>query len=174
MTIEDRFQGDFNPSRIGRILFGSSNSGNNSQPMWTPDSQRLIFTSERDGEDRIYSQLSDTTGAAEPITPPEAGVQQWPDSLTPDGATLSFTNFGGDIVQIVWTVSIDEGSEPELSVVGGQGGDTSGGSAGRQQERPISDSWDLLRQEKFNLPSGFSQQAMSGEAGRQGILGRGL
>ena len=92
--------------------------GNNGSPIWTPDGERITFTSDRDGQQRIYWQQADLSGVAEPLTPPEQGVRQIPDSWTPDGRTLSITRFDGtsSVAWSVWILSLDEGGEPEFFV----------------------------------------------------------
>ena len=116
---------DLNGSTQMRQMTGE---GNNMIPIWTPDGERLMFSSDRDGEERIYWQLADLSGVAEPLTPLDERLRQIPSSWTPDGRTLSFTKRGGS-VQSVWTLSLDEGGEPELFVSGGAEGNQSGASA---------------------------------------------
>jgi eukaryotic-like serine/threonine-protein kinase len=98
--------------------------GNCHHPIWTPGGERLTFTSDRDGQQRIYWQPADLSSVAEPLTPPEAGVLHYPDSWTPDGRTLSFTKRSGGLPRSVWTLSVDEddeGGQPELFVTTAEG-----------------------------------------------------
>jgi serine/threonine-protein kinase len=94
-------------------------TGNNIRPIWTPDSKRVTFASDRDGPMSIYSQPVDGSGVAEPLTKAEKGTEHWPESWSPDGRTLSFAlvRDGG---AAVWTLSGDTGKtqafadEPKL------------------------------------------------------------
>src|SRR5262249_26921392 len=83
-------------------------TGNNIRPIWTPDSKRVTFASDRDGPMSIYSQPVDGSGVAERLTKAEKGTEHWPESWSPDGRTLSFALFrdGGSAV---WTYSGDTG-----------------------------------------------------------------
>jgi eukaryotic-like serine/threonine-protein kinase len=67
-------------------------NGRNSNPIWSPDGQRVAYTSDREGDQGIFSQPADGTGSAERLTKPEGGwVTHWPDTWTPDGQTLLFS-----------------------------------------------------------------------------------
>ena len=88
--------------------------GNNISPIWTPNGERITYASDRNGTWGIYWQNADGTGAAEPLwVEEESEVRVWPESWSPDGKTLSFarSSLGDDGI---WTLSIDEGGEPEL------------------------------------------------------------
>ena len=55
-------------------------------PVWTPDSRRIIFTSERAGMSNLFWQAADNTGIVERLTTsPNA---QYPISISPDGTRL--------------------------------------------------------------------------------------
>ena len=61
-------------------------------PAWTPDGERVVFTSGRDGGPmNLYWKAADGTGQAERLTT-TANIQS-PQSFTPDGQTLVFTEF---------------------------------------------------------------------------------
>ena len=99
--------------------------GNNIRPIWTPDGERLTFTSDRDGTQRIYWQAADLSGTATPLTPSEPGVNHQVDSWSPDGRTLSFAKLPFPLS--VWTLTLDEEgepAEPELFVGGTAGSDS--------------------------------------------------
>ena len=50
-----------------RLTFG----GNSRFPIWSRDSQRVTFQSDRDGDLAIFWQRADGTGSAERLTKPE-------------------------------------------------------------------------------------------------------
>ena len=57
--------------------------------VWTPDSRRVIFSSERAGGRNLYWQAADGTGAAERLL--ESVTTKYPMAVTPDGRQLIFT-----------------------------------------------------------------------------------
>ena len=59
-----------------------------SYPVWSPDSQRLIFSSTRSGPSNLYWQASDGTGTVERLT--ESRNPQFPYAVTPDGNAILF------------------------------------------------------------------------------------
>ena len=61
----------------------TSASGMNGLPVWTLDSQRIIFMSDRTGVLNLYSQAADFTGAVVQIT--TSASSHWPTSITRDG-----------------------------------------------------------------------------------------
>lgn len=58
--------------------------------VWTPDSRRLIFTSERLGVRNLFWQQADGAGTAERLT--ESPNTQYPMGVSPDGQWLIFTD----------------------------------------------------------------------------------
>ena len=64
--------------------------GDNHRPVWTPDSQRITFSSDRDGTMSLYWMPADGSGAAERLTTAEEGTFHWVGSWSPDGETLLF------------------------------------------------------------------------------------
>jgi hypothetical protein len=63
-------------------------SGKNRFPIWTPDSQRVAFQSDREGDAAVFWQRADGMTAAERITKPEPGTAHSPRSWSPDAKTL--------------------------------------------------------------------------------------
>ena len=56
-------------------------------PLWTPDGERIVFTSSRDGDvNNLYWKAADGTGQAEHLT--TGGSAGGATSFTPDGGTL--------------------------------------------------------------------------------------
>ena len=64
--------------------------GDNQRPIWTPDSQRITFSSDREGTMSLYSMPADGSGAAERLTTAEQGTFHRSGSWAPDGQTLLF------------------------------------------------------------------------------------
>jgi serine/threonine-protein kinase len=58
--------------------------------VWTPDSRRLIFTSERAGVRNLFWQAADGAGTVEQLT--ESPNTQYPTGVSPDGRRLIFTD----------------------------------------------------------------------------------
>jgi serine/threonine-protein kinase len=57
--------------------------GTDALALWTHDSRRIVFVSDRAGVSNFYSQAADGTGAAERLT--TSATQQFPSSIAPDG-----------------------------------------------------------------------------------------
>jgi Tol biopolymer transport system component len=98
-------------NQIRQLTFG----GNNTRPIWTPDGQRVTFTSNRDGKPDIYWQPADGSGVAERIATAEEGMDQWAESWSPDGKTLALVVGDRSGPSGVWTLSYDgETTTPEV------------------------------------------------------------
>ena len=82
-------------------------SGGNSYPIWSSDGERVAFQSDREGDLGIWWQRADGTGAAERLTKPEKGLNHIPDSWSPDGQTLSYTEVKNGTSEI-WTYSVHD------------------------------------------------------------------
>jgi serine/threonine-protein kinase len=88
---------------IRRLTFG----GKSESPIWTPDSKRIAFRSDRDGGG-IYLQAADGNGTAERLTTVEKGnAYHAPLEWTGDGKTLLFFISLGSGAGNVWTVGLD-------------------------------------------------------------------
>jgi hypothetical protein len=62
-------------------------------PIWTGDSQRIAFQSDREGDAGIFWQQADgKTGRADRLTKAEQGEEQTPESWSRDGDTLLFSS----------------------------------------------------------------------------------
>ena len=68
--------------------------GNNHRPVWTPDGQRITFSSDRDGTMSLYWMPADGSGVAERLTTAEEGTSHWMGSWSPDGELLVFNEAG--------------------------------------------------------------------------------
>jgi Tol biopolymer transport system component len=87
-------------------------TGQNSRPIWSRDGERIVFASERDGSNGLFSQRADTPGSAELLTKlePGSGVLQ-PESWSPVG-TLLFTVNAGAGPSSIWMLSPGAGQKP--------------------------------------------------------------
>jgi serine/threonine-protein kinase len=88
-------------SPMRRLTF----AGRNRFPIWSPDSRRVTFQSDRDGDVALFSQLADGTGTAERLTTAAPGEAHAPESWSPDGETLLFSITKGIDVSL-WTLSL--------------------------------------------------------------------
>jgi serine/threonine-protein kinase len=59
------------------------------RPFWTPDGQRIIYTSDRNGSLNLYRQASDNTGTVERLTTGSNAQLAW--GLSPDGNYVLFS-----------------------------------------------------------------------------------
>ena len=74
--------------------------------VWTPDSRRLIFTSERGGVRNLFWQAADGAGAAERLT--ESPNTQYPTGVSPDGRRLIFSEESPTTGNDVMALELDE------------------------------------------------------------------
>jgi Tol biopolymer transport system component len=73
--------------------------------VWTPDSRRVAFTSERGGVRNLYWQAADSTGAVERLT--ESPNTQYPSAVSPDGRLLIFTEEAPKTDDDVMAIELD-------------------------------------------------------------------
>ena len=93
-------------SQIRRL----TQSGNNTRPVWSPDSERVTFGSDRDGAWGLYERRADGSTVAERLTTADEGLRHYPESWTPDGGTLAFVEEGGPLGWDMWTFSRENGT----------------------------------------------------------------
>ncbi len=77
---------DLRSAALQRFTFG----GKNRFPIWTSDSKRIVFQSDRDGDPGIFWQAADGS-VAERLTTAPAGESHVPESWQPHGDVLLFT-----------------------------------------------------------------------------------
>jgi len=73
---------------LTRVTFSP---GQDRFPVWTPDSRRLIFRSDRDGSPNMFWQAADGTGTAERLLPPSGHIET-PYTISPDATRIVFRN----------------------------------------------------------------------------------
>jgi Tol biopolymer transport system component len=89
-----------------RAMQRLTSAGNNRFPIWTSDSRRVAFQSDRDGDLAVFWQPADG-GAAERLTRPAPGESHAPESWSPKGDTFLFSITKGSDVSL-WTYSLRE------------------------------------------------------------------
>ena len=83
-------------------------------PIWTPDDERVIFASDRDGgPHNLYWKAADGTGDVERLT--TSPNDQEPSSFSPDGKILVFEENTNDPAQDVGSLSMD--GEPSVELL---------------------------------------------------------
>jgi len=114
MDFSDRFEDnpaiwtyDLERRQLSRLTFGSSYD---SSPVWTPDGQRVVFSSTRaGGASNLFWTAADGSGNPEQLTRSPHG--QVADSWRSGGRTLAFHEV--DATYRIWTLGIDPPHEPE-------------------------------------------------------------
>ena len=92
--------------------------GGNRFPLWSPDGQRILFSSDRHQETPegffadhdVYSKAADGSGEAQRLTFGEHN--HGPQKFTPDGKTLSFYEIHPTTYRDVWMLPLEGGQEP--------------------------------------------------------------
>jgi serine/threonine-protein kinase len=64
--------------------------GHNRFPVWSADSQHIVFQSDRDGDAGLFWQRADVSGTAERLTKADPGTSHVPDSWSPKADILLF------------------------------------------------------------------------------------
>lgn len=83
-----------------RLTFGHLNLA----PLWTPDARRIVFASDQNGALNLYWKASDGSGEIERLT--QSRNLQFPNSWTPDGRTLIFSEVDAETRWDVWTLDV--------------------------------------------------------------------
>ena len=85
-------------------------------PVWSPDSQELLFSSDASGDQNLLLKGLQTS---EPAAPPPAGIGQTPgqrdiaENWSREGNTLLYTTYGQQ-ERSLWALSLDRKGPPEL------------------------------------------------------------
>jgi len=74
-------------SPIRKLTF----EGHNGSPLWTPNSESVVFASDREGDEGIFQQRVDG-GAAERLAKVDKGIRPQAESWSPNGKVLVFSN----------------------------------------------------------------------------------
>ena len=68
----------------------TTSAGDNRGGSWSPDGQRIVFTSSRDGNDEIYVMSAD--GSNQSRITNSSGTEDAP-QWSPDGSSIAYTYF---------------------------------------------------------------------------------
>ncbi len=93
---------------LTRITF----EGSNKAPVWTPDGKRIAYHSERAGASNfgIYWKAADGSGPEERLTTSTQG--QYPESFSPDGKFLVFSEFDPQTQSDIWALPLEGNRQP--------------------------------------------------------------
>ena len=100
---------------LRRLTFG----GTNQYPIWSNDGRRIIFTSDREGDNGLFWQLADGTGAAERLTKAEPGVIHIPQAMDRSGNVLAFfvsRTMTRGVTGGIWMLSLNGDRTPKVFV----------------------------------------------------------
>jgi serine/threonine-protein kinase len=90
-------------------------------PVWEPDGQHFVFTSDHGGKSGVYRQSVDGSGGAKLLTNPSTGVggsvppAQAVNAVTPDGKRVIFDH-AGELISV-----LADGSKRAITLVAGSG-----------------------------------------------------
>ncbi len=93
----------------------TTDDANDTQPLWSVDGQRVVFVSDRDGPLGLFSKPADGSGTAEWLLSRDESFVVIPETWTPDGRDLLFTDAlsGGGLATErggranIWALSTD-------------------------------------------------------------------
>ncbi len=85
-------------------------------PVWSPNGERVAFTSYRDGGTNVFWKAADGTGEVERLTTSTGGTRPLSSSWSPDGTTLVLAEFHPETQFDIVALSMDDerASEPLL------------------------------------------------------------
>ena len=97
---------------LSRLTFDPAQDRN---PVWTPDGQRIVFSSERDdGVSNLFWKAADGSDEAEQLTSGGEGILRVPWSMTPGGEALAFFEQAPPYGYDIWTLPLEGNRTPEL------------------------------------------------------------
>ncbi len=95
------------------VLTPITHRGDNYTPTWTPDGERIVFTSNRTGIGyfQIFSIAADGSGNLEQLLESDSNQQPW--SISPDGRTLAFQELQASGFDL-WTLPLEGDRQPQV------------------------------------------------------------
>jgi len=107
-TTSDIWIYDLTRDTLTRLTF----EGNNLIPVWTPDSKRVAYRSNKNGQSNLYWKLADGSGGEERLTSGEATDN--PGSFSPDGRTFAFGRFDVKNLVGLWILPLEGERKPQV------------------------------------------------------------
>lgn len=104
-----------NLARGGATPF-SSGPGRNDTPVWSPDSKRVAFASDRDGPQQVFVKVVDDAAPEQPVTTSDLPFKN-PAAWSPDGQWILITQLDARTAQNIWVIPAT-GGEPRMLVSG--------------------------------------------------------
>jgi serine/threonine-protein kinase len=98
---------DLERSVSTRLTFDEASD---TEQVWSPDGQYVVFSSDRHGADNLYRKRADGSGDLERLT--EGTAPQWASSMTRDGRFLIYMQAGQSFD--LWVLPLDGDREPEV------------------------------------------------------------
>ena len=86
-------------------------AGDDRSSAWSPDGERLVFDSTRDGNTELYVVNAD---GSNPVRLTDDPAEDWSASWSPDGRTIAFTSDRSGSAQI-WTMAVDGSGATQLT-----------------------------------------------------------
>ncbi len=102
--------------------------GHNRFPVWSADSQRVTFQSDREKDLGLFWQRADGTGPAQRLAKADQGTSYIPEAWSPDGTRLLYTATGKDSMAVLWVLK--EGKAERFDAVASPWSGTSGALPG--------------------------------------------
>ena len=78
--------------------------------LWSPDGERVLFTSDREGFYNLYAVAASGAGATETVL--KSGLDKWSMDWSADGATVLYHQFEPKTKFDIWTLPFSAGGKP--------------------------------------------------------------
>ena len=91
----------------GTLSRVTSEAANDTSPVWTPDGQQVVFTSDRDGELGFFRKSADGTGEVEHLATIDGATRLWTYGWSPDGNSLVFDLLQADPGEDIGVLSVE-------------------------------------------------------------------
>jgi serine/threonine-protein kinase len=99
-----------------RLLTPVALSGDNSDPVWTREGDRVVFVSNAAGSYNYYSAAADGSGTPEPLFSSEQGYSGVPPAWSPDGRHMLYVKPSGKTGFDIWDRPSGEKAEPKALI----------------------------------------------------------
>jgi serine/threonine-protein kinase len=100
---------DIQRGTLTRLTFAS---GDNVNPIFSPDGQRIAFSRLKDGNFSILAKPADGSGSEETLLPPQS-VRSTPVSWSLDGKSLAYVHFDRTGKREIWVLPLEGERKPQ-------------------------------------------------------------